>query len=192
MPVLQVVVLVPAVTVPLRGGDLHEPDAPLHQPPCQQAALPERFRPAPRVIEAVHLLRRLGLLTQIGQFGSRRLHAKRKLVIGDRRLQGILLPRPLQQRPVETLNQLKLATLGRIGRIGTLDIGDRSPLAAKQRPLIRRGEEAIREAVESPRRDQPRVDDHETRQVLVLSPEPIRDPGPHTGTPLQPCPVCRK
>ena len=80
------------VGVPLAAGaviELHEPHAPLDQPPGQQAVAAEGL--GLFLVDAVQLSGRLRLLRQVDRLGGCGLHAEGQFVAGDAGLQLALL-----------------------------------------------------------------------------------------------------
>ena len=72
------------VRVPVVVVDLHEPHAPLDQPPGQQRRVRERARLLRRL--AVERVGRRGLAADVGQLGDAGLHAEGQLVLLDPRV----------------------------------------------------------------------------------------------------------
>ena len=120
--VLEVAVLVPAVGADARAEQLDEPDAPLDQPPGDQAFAGEDLRRRIGIVEAVEPPGRRRLAVEAHQLGDGRLHPEGQLVVGDRRFQAVVAAHPAQHALVERAQQLELARAGarRVGSVGAM------------------------------------------------------------------------
>ena len=81
--------------------------------------------------------------------------------------------------------RVSVAALGFVGWFEPLEIGDRRIAGAEDRTLIGGRKKAGVEIVETARRNQPAVEDDETRQVPVLAAEAVAKPGAHARPALQ-------
>ena len=183
---LRVIRFDPFVSVPLAaaaGIQLHEADAPLDQPPRQQAHAAERL--GLFLVDAVQRLRVGGLLRQIDRFRSGRLHPKRQLVCLNASIQFRLLRPTGSMCSVELREEIELAALlVRVHPLGVVEIRDRRLAALQPHSLIDRRHES-RSPIARP------VDDFvlavlqhdERRHVLVLGAEPVADPRPQRRPP---------
>ena len=170
----QVAVLVPAHVI-----ELDEPHAALGQAAGQQAVGGE----AAGLLDvgAVQVEDRLRLARQVGQLGHRRLHAVGQLVLGDAgddlRVAGLGVVQVVERGDVvEHLPPRRPRAAGRVG-----EVEHRLLAAAELDALIARRQEAaapeavVERLVGPPAREQ----DDERRQVLVLAPQAVGDPGAH-------------
>lgn len=174
----QVAVLIPALVV-----QLDESHVALGEPPRQQAV----GRIAARCLDlgTVHVEDALRLVRKVHDLRHRRLHAVRHLVLGDARVDlGIEHTRVLFL--LELPERVEHVT-ARIGAqaVGVAEVEHRVLAAAELHALVLRGQEA---APPEPRVERlvalagPRQQHDECRQVGVVRPEPVREPGPDRGT----------
>ena len=103
--------LVPAVAADAGAEQLDEPHAALDQPPGDQAFAAEDLRRRVRIVEAVEPLGRRRLAVKAHELGDGRLHAEGQLVVGDRRLEAVVMAHPAEHALVERAQQLELAAL---------------------------------------------------------------------------------
>ena len=109
-----------AVSVPFAVAvDLHEPHAAFDQPPGQQALRAVRL--GFRAIQAVHPLRRRGLLREIDQLGGFGLHAIRQLERLDAPEQFRFAGMRPQMLGVESCQQIELPPLIVAGDVARAD-----------------------------------------------------------------------
>ena len=116
-PWLQVGVLVPAVAADGRTQELDEAHAPLDQAPRDQAFASEDLCGGIRVVEPVKPLRGRRFAGKADELGNGGLHAVGELVIGDRRLERVMMADPAEHALVERAQQLELAQLQRSGLV---------------------------------------------------------------------------
>lgn len=82
-------------------------------------------------------------------------------------------------------HEVELASLKSGIGFGRFDVGDGSVSGVKDRALVGGGKVAGIEVIETAGRNEPSVEDDESREVLVVGAEAVADPGSHTGTSLQ-------
>ena len=109
--VLQVGVLVPAVAADGGTQELDEPHAPLDQAPGDQAFAGEDLGGDIRVVEAVEPLVAGDSPARFISSGTADLHAVGQLVVGDRRLERVVMADAAQHALVERAQQIELARL---------------------------------------------------------------------------------
>src|SRR5262249_11724640 len=112
-------------------------------------------------VQTVELPRRLCLAFRLHQLRDCRLHPVGCLVVGNGRLDLVAGAIPLLTKTVETLEQIELAALVLVGRLPTVDVGNRWIAWSEDRALVGGREETAVEVVEPARRDQAAVDDQE-------------------------------
>ena len=184
VPLLQLRVLVPRVgglahAVGADHGQLDEPDAALDEAPRHQALAPVGGRGGVGRVEAVELLRRFRLAAQVGQLGHRGLHAVGDFVVVDGRLDARLAVGAVEEPPVEVADEREPRPLLGVGPGGPDVVQRLGVPGVDERALVDGGQEAVAEDVDPPERDAPAAEDDEPRQVLVLGPQTVGDPGPH-------------
>ena len=179
--------LVPAVVAEVRAEQLDEPHAPLDQPAGDQALPAEDFASSGS-IEAVELLRRLGLLGQVDQLRHGGLHAEGEFVVGDGGFEGVVVAAAVPWPSASSLrSRSRLAA-----RVLVLSLpgGVMSATGCaawlEERALIRGRQEAAAEAVEAAGRNHAAVEDDEPGQVAALAAQAVGDPRAHARPALQP------
>ena len=175
---LQLPVLVPAITTDLRAGAFHESNAPLDQPAGEQAFAGVDAGRSVVALEPVLPSRLLGLVVDVGRLGHRELHAEGEFLVEDRALDAVAAGRT--KAAVEGLDQTELATLS-IDLLAGSDVGEDLLGRAKHGTLVGRGEEGVAEALETTRRDEAAVEDDEAGKVAILAPEAVGRPRAHGG-----------
>ena len=171
-----------AVLVPARVHELHEADAPLKQPPGDEAVV--RIRSLHENIGAVAGENVARLVREVDELGNARLHPERHLVLSDARV------------------DLRIAHVDGVGRIHGCEIVEQGPPrtardaggireirnevagVAEANPLEPARQKAAPPVVveeELPARLAPvaRCHDDERRQIVRHPPEPVRQPRPH-------------
>ena len=166
--------------------DLHEPHAPLQQPPGDQAVGPKVL--GDWFVEAVQFLRRLRLVRDIEHFGRAELQPGGQLV-GARcaRRAASRLRAPARCARFSCSQQLEaFASLSRgdeLRRFGRKQVGDRiRPADADHRALMRGRQKAGPPVARPVGRKAARVGQHdERRQIVGQASQPVGHPRPHAG-----------
>ena len=109
------------------------------------------------MVEPVKPLGGRRLAGRAHQLGHGRLHAVGQLVVGDRRLEGIVMADAPEHALVERAQQLELARLGVRSWLARADVGDRGRAGLEDRPLKRRRQESGAEAIDAAGRNQAAV-----------------------------------
>ena len=177
--------LIPAIAVAARAGQLDEPHTSLDHPPGHQAQPAVLPGVGEVVIHAVQRLGRLGLVTEIHQLRHGHLHPRRQLVIRDRAFHLVDSTHPTQQVAVQSLDQRQLRRLQIRLRLPRGDVGHRAVAGLKHRSLEGGRQKPTAEAVKSARGNQTPIEHHVGGQVLALAAQPVGHPGPVGRSPLQ-------
>ena len=168
-----------AVRVPAlpRRVELHEANSALDKPASQQALPTVRVR---RLLADSILSQRFRrLLRDVQRVAGRQLHPRREFITGDAGVELQFARSLLLMNPVELCEQVAAQSfdLARLLRFG-FEIQDRRPDRSHSSPLIQRRQITGLPVLHRVRR-QPtvgRIEHDIRRQILILSPEPVRDP----------------
>ncbi len=161
--------------------DLDEPDPALGETSGHEA-LPAEVAGG-RVIEAIEPLRRRRFLRNLLDLRRRRLHPERQLERRDPALERRIGPGLIQVVAIHLLDQVQIQALQLPGCGCVRDERDLRPVRADPRradgrALIDRRQERRAPVVHAAVAEI-RADGDEPRQVLILGPEPVRDPRAH-------------
>ena len=158
--------------------NLHEPRAPLHEPPRHEAL--RRDVRAVRLIEPVEFADAFRLLRQIERVRRGGLHAVSQLEAVNARGQFAVGGRRRERGAVELREEIKLLALARRGEVGgTREVVDRLALRLEPGALIHAGQKARGPVARVAFRQAAilRVAHHdERRQILARRAQPVRHP----------------
>jgi hypothetical protein len=139
-----------------------------------------------RIVQAVHLLRRLRFAGQVECFGRGGLKLESEFVVRDARLQFRVAGTLRQMLGVQSVrggNQIALHWRGQAR--GGIEIQNRLAARAEYRALMRRWHEAARPVRRAADRTAARIEHHHVaREILVHRPEPVAEPRTHRGIAL--------
>ena len=162
--------------------DLHKADASLHQTPCHKTA--PAVRGGSIVVQAVHLLSGLVFLGKIEGVAGGQLHPSRHLVTGDAGAQFRLIGTLRFVASIQAAQQGPFGLDQTAGqRLTGLQVQYRGSFGAETGALIDRrqpGRLPILRPISG--QTQRIVEHHVTRKVLVLTAQPVGDPGTLRGT----------
>ncbi len=157
------------VAMPAAAVQLHEPDAPLHKPPRQQALAPELLRAL--VVKPVQRLCRFRFLADVYHFGGMRLHPVAQFIRGDTRFQIAVAGIGAKMLLVQFAQQVQTGPLlfARYALAGS-QIENRRSRRAEHGSLIGGGHKAAGPVGRAANRPAPMIGHYDkTGQVLIFA-----------------------
>ena len=182
---LEAGVLVPRVRSLARVGrfrqaaQFDEAHAAFHQPPGQQALTAVIRSCLVRVVQCVELAGRLGLASDVAEFGNLGLHPERRFVVPYRCLDVGVTAELLEEGPVHFVHEIEPVPLRGPGLQG-LDVLDGVRFVAAQDGTLNVGRQvAVAVETDAAMRDAglSALQDDESGEVLVLRAEAVVHPG---------------
>jgi len=177
---LQMAMLIPRriVAVETGTGDFDKPHARFDQPPRPQCLRGIEALVFVRRVDAIELANVFGLVGDVADRRHFALHPKRRFVIRDRtfdRAGGGNLTRKSLVLALDPIEQPPLRW-----HVGGGDhVVDRVPVRADHRRLAGGGQVRATKILQAAVGNPVVVQDHVARQVLIFTPQPIRNPSPH-------------
>ena len=168
VPCFQACVLIPSVVTDVRASQLDESNSAFDQASGHEAFACEDLRRPELVVQTIHRLCRGGLLRNIANLRNGGLHFECQFVVGDRRLDRIVLTEPLDGLAIELTEQLELMLLQLRGGFQGPNVRKTVSAGAQHGSLEGRWQKTVAEAIQTTGWDESSIEYDITGQILAL------------------------